>query len=112
VNYLLPNELELRQLAGDQPQDAQVGALLAQGCGALILKMGERGSRYTDAGQSVSLPAVQNTVAEALAATGAGDCFNAGFLNAVLRGFAPEEALRAGNEIAFRKITNPGEFPG
>lgn len=112
VNYLLPNEFELRQLAGDQPPDAQVGALLALGCEVLILKMGERGSRYTDAGHSVSLPAVQNTAAAALAATGAGDCFNAGFLKAILTGASPGEALQAGNEIAFRKITNPGEFPG
>ena len=111
VNYFLPNELELRQLAGDQPQDAQVSALLAQGCGALILKMGERGSRYTDTGQSVSLPAVQNTAASSLAATGAGDCFNAGFLQAILAGASPREALRAGNETAFRKVTNPGKFP-
>jgi sugar/nucleoside kinase (ribokinase family) len=107
VNYFLPNTMELTQLTGDLPLDNQLEVLLEQGCEAVVLKMGERGSRYSDADQAVRQPAEQDPAAQIITTTGAGDCFNAGFLNAILSGSSPKEALRAGNQAAFHMITDP-----
>ncbi len=107
VDYFLPNLEELNQLAGDLPLADQVKFLLAQGCGAVAAKMGERGSHYADAGRAVQQPALWDPQAQVFSTNGAGDCFNAGFLNAILQGASPETALQAGNAAAFRMITSP-----
>lgn len=107
IDYFLPNLEELKQLAGEMPLADQVKFLLAQGSKAVVAKMGERGSYYTDDGRAVQQPALWDSQAQIISTNGAGDCFNAGFLNAVLQGASPEAALQAGNAAAFRMITSP-----
>jgi sugar/nucleoside kinase (ribokinase family) len=105
VDYFLPDLAELAQLTGDLPLDDQLEALLERGCRAVALKMGEHGSRYIDADQAVQQPAVRREGARIISTNGAGDCFNAGFIAAILAGRSPKEALQAGNREAFRRIT-------
>jgi sugar/nucleoside kinase (ribokinase family) len=97
VDYFLPDLAELAQLTGDLPLDDQLEALLERGCRAVALKMGEHGSRYIDADQAVQQPAVRREGARIISTNGAGDCFNAGFIAAILAGRSPKEALQAGN---------------
>ncbi len=107
THYFLPNQEELNQLAGDLPLDDQMEFLLDHGCKAVISKLGERGSRYMDADQAVQQPALWDANAHIFSTNGAGDCFNAGFLKAILSGTSPKNALQAGNAAAFRMITSP-----
>jgi sugar/nucleoside kinase (ribokinase family) len=107
THYFLPNLEELSQLAGDLPLDDQVEFLLDHGCKAVALKLGERGSRYTDADRAVQQSALWDANAHIFSTNGAGDCFNAGFLRAILSGASPKDALQAGNAAAFRMITSP-----
>ncbi len=107
IDYFLPSLEELTQLAGGLALDDQLVLMLRQGCGAVALKMGELGSRYTDADQSMQQPALREAGVRILNTTGAGDCFNAGFLNAMLSGGSPKEALQNGNAAAFRMLTSP-----
>ncbi len=106
IDYFLPSLEELALLVGRLPLDEQLEFVLDQGCGAIVLKMGERGSRYIDANLAVHQPAVQEAGKQILNTNGAGDCFNAGFLKTRLEGASPKAALQAGNAAAFRLITN------
>lgn len=107
VDFFLPSMDELRILTGKEQPDAQIAAILALGCKSLALKMGALGSRFVDGSLDIHQPAIHDDTRPVLDTTGAGDCFNAGFLHGMLSGAAVEEALLAGNQAAFRMITSP-----
>ena len=78
------------------------GARLAVAtCGAL-------GSRASDGGMIVAVPAIPARVIDT---TGAGDSFIAGFLDAHLAGASLTEALRAGALLAAETCSHLGGFP-
>ena len=105
LDYLLPNTEELAALAGNISLDGQIAAMFKQGCKAIALKMGSEGSRFFDKQQDICKPA--NREIQASDTTGAGDCFNAGFLHSLFNGRSAQEALQAGNQAALRMLTSP-----
>jgi sugar/nucleoside kinase (ribokinase family) len=105
LDYFLPNVNELKNLTGDVPLAEQLSAILTYGCKAVALKMGVDGSRFFDGQQDIS-QAVSKEI-QAGDTTGAGDCFNAGFLHSVFKGESKETALLAGNQAAARMLTSP-----
>lgn len=107
VDYFLPSQDELALLARDMAFGEQIEMLLELGCKAVALKQGKAGGRYFETGFSVSAPAVEDEQKSIVDTTGAGDCFNAGFLKGILNGSTPEEALKSANQAAFRIITTP-----
>ena len=107
VDYFLPSQDELALLARDLEFDGQIEMLLELGCKAVVLKQGQAGGRYFTTGYSIAAPAVEDERKPIIDTTGAGDCFNAGFLKAFLNGSTPEEALKSANQAAFRIITSP-----
>ena len=80
------------------------------GAEVAIVKSGPGGATWTarDA-EPVHAPGV--VVPQAIDPTGAGDAFAAGYLAAWLGGAAPLEALRRGNELGARAVSNLGGRP-
>jgi sugar/nucleoside kinase (ribokinase family) len=93
---LLPNASEAREITGEQDLRAAIRAL-AKLCPLVVVKDGPGGAYGCENdGEIVHAPALPLTP---LDTTGAGDCFNAGFLRAWLDGKTLEECLRWGNAV-------------
>jgi sugar/nucleoside kinase (ribokinase family) len=104
IDVFAPNLSEARQLTG--AGDAEAAAeILARYCPLVIIKCGADGALARAGAQVWRSPALQ---AEAVDTTGAGDCFNAGFLSALLRGEPLETCLRYGNICGGLSVTRRG----
>lgn len=113
-DYVTPNESEAEALTGLPvttlaEAEAAARALRAQGAGAAIITLGEKGALYHDGTQTVHLPPFKaGPVAET---TGAGDAFNGGFAAALAEGMDPIAAVRFGSATAGISVTRPGTAP-
>lgn len=93
LDVFAPNESEARQLTGAATAEDALGRL-AEHCPLVVVKCGARGALAQTGGRVYAAPAL---AVEAVDTTGAGDCFNAGFLAATVRGEPLETCLRWGN---------------
>jgi len=93
VDVFLPNESEACQLTGACSAE-QAAEILAAYTPLVVIKLGARGALAQAGDCQVHSPALPVAV---LDTTGAGDCFNAGFLYSHLRGDSLETSLRYGN---------------
>ena len=94
IDYITPNEDEARYYSGRETPEDMGSAFLDKGVKNVIVKLGGRGCLLKNAETCLSLPAYPIRAADA---TGAGDNFVAGFASELLRGGAPERALRFAN---------------
>jgi sugar/nucleoside kinase (ribokinase family) len=92
VDVFLPNEVELRGLTGTDEPEAALRSL-DNGHTRIVAKLGREGACTLDGGRLIRVPAYR---VEPLDTTGAGDSFDAGFLQAWLEGEPLEAALRLG----------------
>jgi sugar/nucleoside kinase (ribokinase family) len=93
VDIFAPNASEALQLTGAATVEAAL-AQLAELTPLVIVKRGAQGA-IAQAGEYIArAPAIS---VEVFDTTGAGDCFNAGFLYGHLRGLPIEDCLRCGN---------------
>ena len=106
VKYFMPNQDELASLVKMEDIDEKIETLLELGCEAVILKQGSLGGKYFERGFAVSAPAENEPQKEIVDTTGAGDCFNGGFLKGVLDGKSPEDALKLANSTSYKMITS------
>jgi len=107
VDYFLPSLDELQLLVPNTPAGEAIRYILDKGCGAVVLKMGGEGSRFSNGSTEARVEACRKEGAVIYDTTGAGDVFNAGFLYRILSGQDAREALRFGNKTAFAMITQP-----
>jgi ribokinase len=113
-DFVTPNESEAEALTGlsvATPEEAAraAEALMAQGAGAAVITLGEKGALFRDATRTVHVPPFNaGPVAET---TGAGDAFNGGFAVALSEGRDPVEAVRFGCATAAISVTRPGTAP-
>lgn len=113
VDYLTPNETELRILMGLPPDDPTPTVELAtqlrqQGVGNLIVTRGEKGSLIlTDHG----LEEIPGVSVEVVDTTGAGDAFNSGLAMALAEGFSLSEAVKYANCAGATACTKLGVIP-
>lgn len=113
VDFLTPNETELRILMGLAPDDPTPTAQLAQqmkarGVGTLIVTLGEKGALLCTDAEPILIPAVAVDVVDT---TGAGDAFNAGFAVALAEGRALLDAVRFANCAGALACTRLGVVP-
>jgi ribokinase len=99
VDYLTPNETELRILLGLAPNDPTptielAGRLKALGVGTLIVTQGEQGALILTEDGVEQIPAVAVRVVDT---TGAGDAFNAGLAVALAEGKSLTQAVQFAN---------------
>jgi len=93
VDVLLPNESEARGLGGDQDPRSAATALAARGPLVVVKAGGDGAFAATPDGALVDCPGTPVPVVDT---TGAGDTFNAAFVDAWLAGRALEECLARG----------------
>jgi sugar/nucleoside kinase (ribokinase family) len=93
VDIFAPNEGEALALTGAATAEEAL-ALLAELTPLAIIKRGDAGALASAAGRIVHAPPL---LVEVVDTTGAGDCFNAGFLDGYLRGEPLEACMRRGN---------------
>lgn len=110
IDVFLPNEVELAGITGEKDPVAGLRAI-ENGRTLTVAKMGARGAMALKNGTPVSVPA---PAVQPLDLTGAGDCFNAGFLHAWLRRMELEDALRFGvacGSFSIRGLGGTGAQP-
>jgi sugar/nucleoside kinase (ribokinase family) len=94
VDLFCPNEIEAQQLTGEADWRNVLQTFDAAGVKRVALKLGSRGAALLWDGDVDFVDAFPITAVDT---TGAGDCFDAGFLYGYLQGFAPDVCLRMGN---------------
>ena len=104
LDVFAPNRSEAAQLTGQSDPEAAAGAL-ARFCPLVVVKCGADGACARAGERAWHSPALR---VEPVDTTGAGDCFNAGFLSAHLRGEPIETCLRYGNICGGLSVTRPG----
>lgn len=113
VDYLTPNETELRILMGLAPDDPTPTEDLAQrlkarGARTLIVTLGEKGALVvTDDG----LTHVPGIVVDVVDTTGAGDAFNSGLAVALAEGWPLLEAVKYASCSGAMACTKLGVIP-
>lgn len=102
----LPTLEDEAALSGLADADAVAAFWSSHGVGEVIVKLGAQGCRIPD-GRIVPPPAQIDPIDT----SGAGDAFNAGFLNAWLAGASTAAAALAGHRLAGWVVTQPGAIP-
>jgi sugar/nucleoside kinase (ribokinase family) len=97
VDYLLPNDDQVRALTGEDDLEAACRALLDRGAGLVAATCGADGVLLVGPDGAERVPAFRIEVVDT---TGCGDAFSAGFLRGLALGRAPGEAACLGNAAA------------
>lgn len=104
VDIVMPNDTEACRMTGTSDVEAAAEALARQ-VPIVVIKCGSRGALLRYAGQSRMVPTEHVTPVDTI---GAGDSFNAGFLNAYLQGQSLESSAALGNRVAALSTQRPG----
>ena len=108
LDYVFLNEVEAPLYSRRRSFDRAVDYWRSHARNAVI-KLGPRGSSWVSPSIDVSAPAPRARVVDT---TGAGDAFDGGFLDALLRGAGPVACLRAGNRMGALSTRAPGGIGG
>jgi sugar/nucleoside kinase (ribokinase family) len=93
VDVFFPNEHEARQMTGEEDANATLLRFAETGIKGVALKLGAQGAALLWNG---NISQVESYPVTSRDTTGAGDSFDAGFLDAWLKGEPPDVCLRAG----------------
>lgn len=104
VDLFFPNEVECSALTGERETVAAL-RVLRNGRTRSIAKLGSGGAMTLEGEEAVHLPAFPIEVVDT---TGAGDSFDAGYLDAFLRGAPPLECLRRAAACGALSTRGPG----
>jgi len=104
IDILLPNEDELLRIADAATLEAALDKL-APRIPLITVKCGSRGALVQ---RGTERQWIQPLLVEPVDTIGAGDSFNAGFLNSWLRGEDPIRAAKAGNRTGALSTLRPG----
>ncbi|MBS1807421.1 MAG: carbohydrate kinase family protein [Acidobacteria bacterium] len=111
IELFMPNEREASTMTGQDDPEKILRVFQDKGLHAVALKLGERGSALLWKGSLYFSEAIK---ADTVDTTGAGDCFNAGFIYAWLLEMTPETCLHSGNicgALSTRALGGISAFP-
>lgn len=91
ADLFFPNEREAELLTGRTDPEEMLRALSAKGARNVALKLGANGAMLCWGGELIRCPPLP---VKPIDTTGAGDCFDAGFIFAWTNGESPEQCLR------------------
>ena len=112
IDIFFPNEVEANRMTGEDDPVKMLRRMASAGARRVALKRGADGATLLWDGDILEVKACP---VMAIDTTGAGDCFNAGFLHFWLRGEPPLTCLRAGNLCGGASTEQAGGvsgFPG
>jgi sugar/nucleoside kinase (ribokinase family) len=109
ADVVFVNEDEARMLTNEAGAAEAAAELLRRGAGRVVVKLGARGCAVFSADGGFHVPAFE---VEAMDTTGAGDCFAAGYLAALQRGWSHEEAARFANAVGALAVQRVGAVAG
>jgi sugar/nucleoside kinase (ribokinase family) len=109
VDLFLPNEREAELMTGQQEPAAMLQSLATMGLRRVALKLGARGSMLLDEDEIIECPPHSVIPVDP---TGAGDCFDAGFIYGFLREESPERCLRMASICGALSIEARGGVSG
>lgn len=108
ADIVFMNEPEASAISGRDDVDDALD-VLARIVDFVVVKRGEDGASAIVNGSRFDAPAVPAVVVDA---TGAGDCFNAGFLYGLLQGRSISSCLRLANICGASAVGEPGGYAG
>jgi len=108
-DIILPSEEEARLLTGTEDIEVACRKLLSYGPKMIALKRGKDGSVVVTAGQKIE---VSSFKVREVDPTGAGDCFGAGFIVGLLKGWELEKVARFANAVGALAVTKKGPMEG
>ena len=94
VDWFFPNEHEAERMTGESEPERMLAWFHEHCRTGVALKLGPNGSAVTINSECLFVPSIPVTPVDT---TGAGDCFDAGFLYGVLCGMPLDRCLRIGN---------------
>lgn len=109
IDYFLPSFEEAVQIAGREEPEKVADFFLDYGMGIVALKMGAQGCFVKSTEQTIRLPAYNVQVVDA---TGAGDCFAAGFLAGLSMGWNLERTAKLANAAGAACVRAMGATTG
>ena len=104
VDVFLPNEREAQRITGTDDLD-QALSKLSKVVPLVVVKLGPRGAMALRGSERVTAPPVP---VECIDPVGAGDSFDAGFLQAYVRKQKLRDCLESGNLAGALSVTRPG----
>ena len=108
-DVVLPSADDMRVIYPGLEPAKLVACLHQKGACRVVLKLGPAGCLVSTDKGTVHLPSVATEVVDT---TGAGDCFNAGFIAGLVNGLSDLEAAKVGNLAAAACVRNVGGAVG
>jgi sugar/nucleoside kinase (ribokinase family) len=108
-DVVLPSYDDMRVIYPGLKPAAVAARLRQQGAGRVILKLGRQGCLVTGENGTVRLPSVATKIVDT---TGAGDCFNAGYIAGIVNGLGDVDAAKLGGLTAAACIRHVGGAVG
>ena len=109
ASIIFPSGEEATMLTGNKDPEAAALALLEKGAEIVVLKKGSKGSTVYSQGTKYDVPAFE---VEEIDPTGAGDCFDAGFLVSLIHKRSLKESARYANAVGALAVTRKGPMEG
>ena len=109
ASLILPSASEVEVLTGVQGADAACRVLLDRGAEVVAFKRGAEGCSIYTATETLAVPAF---AVQAVDPTGAGDCFDAGFVVGLLEGLPLADVGRLANACGALGATKKGPMEG
>jgi len=109
ADIVLPSGGEAGLLLHEPDSDKACLGLLEMGVKIVVLKLGDRGCRVFSAGETMDVPGFK---VKAVDPTGAGDCFDAGFVSGYLDNLPLYEAARLANAMGALAASLMGPMEG
>lgn len=105
VDIFIPNKVELQHLTQHQEVASAINSIQNKST-YIAVKCGSEGSQLFHGGKHMAKPAFLNE--NVVDTIGAGDSFNAGYINQFIQGKSPEACLEFGNLMGAVSTTKPG----
>jgi len=109
IDLFFPNHAEAKRMTGESNWRKILEAFAEAGARRVALKLGYAGAALLWDGDMMRVEPISVEVVDT---TGAGDCFDAGFLHFWLHGASPMECLRAANICGARSTEAMGGVNG
>ena len=104
ASVVFANEKEASSITGssDSKEAAQILGSMVK---TAVVKVGDKGSFVCHNGEVIHIPAFE---VKAIDSTGAGDCYNAGFLHGILHGYSVQQSAMLGSFVAAKVVSQIG----